>query len=234
MIPSQVVRLSLLWSLFVISAVMLGCQTAPNQSPREQEQPRAASHPRREQRERGQPGAFDYYVLTLSWSPEFCHGHPAAAECTSGHFGFIVHGLWPQYIDGYPENCSTDPGLADPSSMTDIMPDAGLVEHEWKTHGTCSGLDPQAYFRLVRQAFASVKIPEALSSPRRMSSITPQELKEQFISANPRLKAEGVAVSCGNNWLTGISVCMDKQLQPRLCESLRDCRANTIRVAPVH
>src|SRR5215831_16810486 len=67
----------------------------------------------------GKPGVFDYYMLTLSWSPEFCHSHADKPECQSGHHGFIVHGLWPQYVDGYPENCSNAPGLANPSEMTD-------------------------------------------------------------------------------------------------------------------
>jgi ribonuclease T2 len=160
----------------------------------------------------GRPGAFDYYVLALSWSPEFCHSHPEKPECQSGRFGFVVHGLWPQDTDGYPENCSTAPGLRDPSSMTDIMPDESLVAHEWKTHGTCSGLDADAYFRLVREAFESVTIPSELSSPKRMFSVTPQKLKQEFVATNPRLKAEDVTVSCGNNYLTGVSVCFNRQL----------------------
>ena len=84
---------------------------------------------RQRQHATGQPGAFDYYVLALSWSPEFCHSHPTKAECASGKFGFVVHGLWPQYAERYPENCSTAPGLSDPSRMADIMPDTGLVAH---------------------------------------------------------------------------------------------------------
>jgi len=188
---------------------------------------------RQRQHATGQPGAFDYYVLALSWSPEFCHSNPTKPECVSGKFGFAVHGLWPQYANGYPENCSTAPGLPDPSRMADIMPDAGLVAHEWTTHGTCSGLDADSYFKLVRQAFESVKLPAQLKSPTRGFSITPLALKEEFVAANPRLKAEDLAVSCGNNYLTGVSVCVDKQLQPRVCEGIRDCRANTIKVAPV-
>ena len=181
----------------------------------------------------GQPGAFDYYVLELSWSPEFCHSHPTKPECASGRFGFVVHGLWPQNASGYPENCSTAPGLSDPLRMADIMPDAGLVAHEWTTHGTCSGLDADAYFKLVRQAFESVKVPSRLKNPTLGFSVTPQELKEEFSASNPRLKAVDLAVSCGNNYLTGIDICFDKQLQPRACEGLRDCRANSIKVAPV-
>jgi ribonuclease T2 len=187
---------------------------------------------RKSQHASGQAGEFDYYVLALSWSPEFCHSHPTKPECASGKFGFVVHGLWPQYADGYPENCSTAPGLADPSRMSDIMPDVGLVAHEWTTHGTCSGLDADSYFKLVRRAFESLKVPTRLAAPKQGFSITPQELKEQFVAANPRLKAEELAVSCGNNYLTGIDVCFDKQLQPRACEGLRDCRANIVKVAP--
>lgn len=193
----------------------------------------ASNRHRQKQQQSGQPGVFDYYVLALSWSPEFCHGHPTKPECASGKFGFVVHGLWPQYEDGYPENCSTAPGPSDPSRMADIMPDTSLVAHEWTTHGTCSGLDAEAYFKLVRQAFDSVKIPAQLTSPNKMFSITPRELKEEFVAANPRLKPEDLAISCGNNYLTAVSVCLDKQLQPRACEGLRDCRANVIKVPPV-
>src|SRR5579859_4381594 len=82
---------------------------------------------------------FDYYLLNLSWSPEFCYSHRDAPECAA-HHTFVLHGLWPQNFDGtYPENCSGAPGPADPSSFSDVYPDAGLLQHEWKTHGTCSG-----------------------------------------------------------------------------------------------
>jgi ribonuclease T2 len=191
-----------------------------------------SSHHRARQHDQSQPGIFDYYVLALSWSPEFCHSHPSNAQC-SGHFGFVVHGLWPQFVDGYPEHCSTHPGLANPSSMTDIMPDPSLVAHEWATHGTCSGLDAEAYFKLVRRAFGSVQVPARLAATSRMFSLTPQQLKEEFAAANPRLRAENLTVSCGNNYLTGVSVCLTKQLQPTACQALRDCRANSVKIAPV-
>jgi ribonuclease T2 len=181
----------------------------------------------------GQPGAFDYYVLALSWAPEFCYSHSYSPECQGGHHGFIVHGLWPQYINGYPENCSTAPGLANPASMLDIMPDPKLVEHEWATHGTCSGLDAEAYFQLIRQAFTQIHIPAKLSSPAQTLSMTPSQVKDEFLQSNPRLTREAITVSCGNNYLTAVSVCMTKTLEPMACQSLRDCRANSIRVPPV-
>ncbi len=192
-----------------------------------------SSHRRRTQAQSGQPGAFDYYVLALSWAPEFCHSHAESPECGSKHYGFVVHGLWPQFTDGYPEHCSTAPGLADPSRMTDIMPDPKLVEHEWATHGTCSGLDADNYFKLVRQAFGEIHIPDKLVAPTQPFSMTPAEVKDEFLRSNPRLPREGITVSCGNNYLTAVSVCMTKGLEPKACESLRDCRANSLRIPPV-
>ncbi len=97
-----------------------------------------------------QPSAtqnFDYYLLNLSWSPEFCHSHPNATECAE-HSTFVLHGLWPQNNDGtYPQNCSTEPGPHNPADYNDIYADPGLLRHEWRTHGTCSGLSPDAVLR---------------------------------------------------------------------------------------
>lgn len=181
----------------------------------------------------GTPGVFDYYLLTLSWSPEFCYSHPQKPECQSGHHGFVVHGLWPQYVQGYPENCSTAAGLANPAAMEDIMPDAGLVAHEWTTHGTCSGLDAEAYFKLLRRAFQSVKVPERFAAPRENFSIPPQDVKGEFVRDNPKFTADEMTVSCGNNYLTAVSFCVSKDLKPTACQNLRDCRANVIRVPAV-
>lgn len=178
----------------------------------------------------GEPGVFDFYVLALSWSPEFCYSHPDKPECQSGHHGFVLHGLWPQYIDGYPENCSTAPGLTHPEEMAEVMPDAGLVAHEWNTHGTCSGLDAESYFKLVRRVFASIKVPERFVDGRSNFSIAPEEVKSEFVQANPNFSAEDMTVSCGNNYLTAVSLCMTKDLKPTACQNLRDCRARVIRV----
>jgi ribonuclease T2 len=185
------------------------------------------------QGQRGTPGQFDYYLLTLSWAPEFCYSHGESPECQGQHFGFVVHGLWPQYGNGYPENCSSEPGLADASTMTDIMPDPRLVAHEWSTHGTCSGLKADGYFKVVRQAFASIHVPAKFSAPAAEFLITPAEVKDTFLQANPQLSREEMTVSCGNNYLTAVSVCMSKDLKPTACQNLRDCRANRIKVPPV-
>jgi ribonuclease T2 len=194
----------------------------------------SSKHHGASQARQGTPGEFDYYLLTLSWSPEFCYSHADKPECQSGHHGFVVHGLWPQDApQGYPENCSTAPGLANPAEMADLMPDAGLVAHEWSTHGTCSGLDAENYFQLLRRAFQSVKVPQRFVSPRENFSIAPQEVKSEFVQSNPNFSAEEMTVSCGNNYLTAVSLCLTKDLKPTACQNLRDCRANVIRVPAI-
>ena len=183
-----------------------------------------------------QPGAFDYYLLNLSWEPEFCHSQRNASseECQAGGRGFVVHGLWPQFTDGYPEHCSDAPGPSDPSKYLDFMPTTWLLRHEWTTHGTCSGLAADAYFELIRRAHASIKIPDQLAKPSRQLSMAPSEVKRAFVDANPGLQGRDMAVSCGNNYLTAVEFCLNKDtLTPQACGAVRDCKATVIRVAPV-
>ena len=175
---------------------------------------------------------FDYYLLNLSWSPEFCHSHPNATEC-SQHSGFVLHGLWPQFNNGtFPENCSTEPGPSNPAAYSDIYPDPGLLIHEWRTHGTCSGLSPDAFFTLARNAFHSVAIPSTLSHLDHPISMPPSQILDLFTEANPSIPRSSFALSCGNNYLTAIEVCLNKNAQPTPCGPIRSCRANTVRITP--
>jgi ribonuclease T2 len=178
------------------------------------------------------PQNFDYYLLNLSWSPEFCHSHQTAPECAQ-HLTFVLHGLWPQNNSGpYVENCSNAPGPQDPAQYSDIYPDPGLLRHEWQTHGTCSGLAPDAFFNLARQAVHSVAIPTELTSLDHQISMPPADILNLFAKSNPSFPPDSVALSCGNNYLTAIEVCMTKTLQPTSCTNLRSCRANTVRIPP--
>jgi len=175
---------------------------------------------------------FDYYLLNLSWSPEFCYSHRNAPECAQRN-AFVLHGLWPQNLTGaWPQHCSTDPGPSDPSQFADIYPDPGLLQHEWQTHGTCSGLTPDAFFTTARAAFHSVVIPTQLTSLTQQISMPPAEILGLFTTANPSIPRSSLALSCGNNFLTAVEVCLNKQLQPTACGPIRSCRANTVRIPP--
>jgi ribonuclease T2 len=175
---------------------------------------------------------FDYYLLNLSWSPEFCHSHRTAPECGKGA-AFVLHGLWPQNSDGsYPQNCGNAPGPADPSQYSDIYPDQGLLQHEWRTHGTCSGLSPDAFFTTARAAFKSFTVPRNLAQLTAQISLPPDQILSLVTESNPSISANSLALSCGNNYLTAVEVCLDKQLHPIACGRVRSCRANTVRIPP--
>lgn len=209
----------------ILLVVVAGCKSTPPSSQREGATP-SAPH---QQRAASQ---FDFFLLNLSWSPEFCYSHPGAAECAQ-HATFVLHGLWPQNNNGtYPENCSSAPGPADPSQYSDIFPDPGLLQHEWATHGTCSGLSPDVYFTTARKAFRSVVIPPQLANLKAQASMPPDQIVGLFTTSNPQVPSSALAVSCGHNFLTAIEECLDQNLKPIACNSVRSCRANTVRIPP--
>lgn len=210
----------------------LGCNSSPVATPSSDVQ--QESHQRQASIAQGATASqhFDYYLLNLSWSPEFCYSHPNAVECGQ-HRTFTLHGLWPQNNTGpYIKNCSHAPGPRDAAAYSDIYPNPGLLRHEWKTHGTCSGLTPDAFFDLARKAVQSVAIPTELASLDRQISMPPAQILDLFVRANPSFPRESLALSCGNNYLTAIEVCMSKTLRPTACGSIRSCRANTVRIPP--
>jgi ribonuclease T2 len=193
-------------------------------------------HRRRSRRgrpeEQAAPGQFDFYLLNLSWSPEFCATHGESPECGRS-LGFVVHGLWPQNTSGdYPQHCSDAPGPSNPQADTDIMPTASLVEHEWQTHGTCSGLGVDDYFAAIHKSYAGVKIPANIGLGRDGDGVTPDDLLARFAAANPGYPPGSFALSCGNNRLTAVEICLSKDLHPEACQGVRSCRANVVKVTP--
>lgn len=190
----------------------------------------------------GTPGEFAYYLLSLSWSPAYCIASPGAAECNGPRrFGFIVHGLWPQYERGWPENCDA-PGAVSEAvvrGIADLMPARGLVHHEWAAHGSCSGLGPADFFALVRRAASSVAIPPELAKLTRAMELPPAAIAAQFQRANPRLPAQSLVVICtrqGAPRLREVHVCLGRDLVPRACsaDAMRAaCREPQVIIPPI-
>jgi len=111
-------------------------------------------------------GDFDYYVLSLSWSPSWCATEGDARQSpqcdASADYGWVLHGLWPQYHRGWPSYCRTTqphPTRQMSAEMADIMGSSGLAWYQWKKHGVCSGLTAAAYYDLARRAYDSVTRP---------------------------------------------------------------------------
>ncbi|HEY6940672.1 ribonuclease T2 [Dokdonella sp.] len=166
-------------------------------------------------------GRYDYYVMALSWSPTFCRTHPDEDEqCGHEGFGFVLHGLWPQYEGGGgPQRCRTDatPDRRTVEATLAFMPSRRLVNHEWHAHGSCSGLAPSAYFGLADRAFASVQVPPELKAPSRDLSMRAADLRAALERANPGLADDMLSLHCSQGELVEVRVCLDKDLAPRRC-----------------
>ena len=223
--PPTCSRIAATISAAILALTLLGCDAAPAQTPATTSSPAAPTlNP--------SSSAYDYYILNLSWSPEFCVTHSDNPQCTA-HPGFVVHGLWPERNDGsYPQNCTTRPGPTNDAVWTGVIPTQYLAMHEWQTHGTCTPYDADTFFNLVRKAYQSIKIPDTLTHTTSQTTQPPADIIDSFARINTSLPPGGIVLSCGNNYLTAIEICFDKNLQPRACSGLRTCRANVVKITP--
>lgn len=186
---------------------------------------------------------FDFYVLSLSWSPSWCAENDARAggeQCRKGGgYGFIVHGLWPQYERGYPEFCPTRQPDRVPDALgrtvMDIIPSMGLIGHQWRKHGSCSGLGQKDYFSVVRAARERIAVPPGLARIRARERMSPEAVEQAFLTANPGLARKGVAVTCEDGRLAEVRICLTRDLAFRPCPEVdrAACRAKTVELPPI-
>jgi ribonuclease T2 len=185
---------------------------------------------------------FDFYVLSLSWSPSYCEAEGEEAnrqQCESARpYAFVVHGLWPQFERGYPENCRTDEERVENSTLRtlyDLMPSAGLIRHQWRKHGSCAGLSQDDYFDVLRAAREAVAVPAEFHRLEAYRTLDPDDAERAFLSANPGLGGEGIAVTCDKRFLREVRVCMTKDMTFRACPEVdrRACRLDRVVMPPV-
>jgi ribonuclease T2 len=202
-------------------AIILACALAESAAARSKSSSSHSHHRGHQPAATGTRGEFDYYVMALSWSPTFCETHPEEDEqCGHKGYGFLLHGLWPQYErGGGPENCPTtdEPDRRTIASTLAFMPSRQLVTHEWRAHGACTGLDPAGYFALADRAFAVVHAPQTLTAPREPLRMTSDQLLSAFRDANANLRDDMISLHCSRGELAEVRVCLDKDLAPRSC-----------------
>ena len=177
-------------------------------------------------------GVFDYYVMALSWSPAWCEltgearGDP---QCDAGNGrAWVLHGLWPQFDDGYPSDCRTaqrDPTRGETAAMADIMGGAGLAFYEWKKHGRCSGLTAPDYYAASRAAFGSVVLPPVFGAITTDLVLPARVIEDAFVEANPPISRDQITVICKAGLISEVRICLTKDLAPRDCgaDVVRDC-----------
>ena len=191
----------------------------------------------------GEPaGDFDYYVLALSWTPSWCEetgDERGSPQCDAGEgYGFAVHGLWPQFEDGWPSYCRTverDPSRSRTNAMADIMGSGGSAWYQWKKHGRCAGLTADAYFDTVRAAYVGVVRPEVFRRLTDEITLPAAVVEEAFLETNPLLVADGVTVTCKQGRIQEVRVCLNLDLSPRACgeDAVRDCTLQRAEMDPI-
>ncbi|MEY8829250.1 ribonuclease T [Sedimentitalea sp. XS_ASV28] len=187
-------------------------------------------------------GAFDYYVLSLSWSPNWCAltGDAQRSEqcdARSDH-GWILHGLWPQFHRGYPSYCQTaerPPSRRMTAAMADIMGTSGLAWYQWKKHGTCTGLSAEQYYDLSRRAYALVNRPEVFRKLDKTVKLPASVVEEAFLQANPDWTADMLTITCRDGHIQEARLCLSRDLRPVPCgqDVIRDCQARSAVFIPV-
>lgn len=187
--------------------------------------------------ENNQAGNFDYYLLTLSWSPAFCLTHADNTQCTKD-YGFVLHGLWPQYDQGgWPQRCAPIATLTQEERAygNTLFPTNSLLTHEWETHGTCSGLSATAYLKAADLALSKLKIPAELEAPRQPLYMSAQQILTAFYTRNPTLPKDSIVAICRGKDLSEVRICHDKNLHFQSCApSVKtQCRSGEIRIVNI-
>lgn len=208
--------------------------------------PAALARGRGDRGDRGRqsvPGQFDFYLMSLSWAPTFCaraedRRARRQPECRIPSYGFVVHGLWPQYERRFPASCQVPPPRLDRaivSEMLDLMPAPHLVYNEWDRHGTCSGLSAREYFATVRRARAGIAIPQQFQGLHQALTVPPDAVKDAFIKANPDLPRGGIAVACAGRRLSEVRICLSKDLKFRPCPDVvaHSCLRDAVLITPL-
>ena len=187
-------------------------------------------------------GEFDYYVLSLSWTPSWCAiegDGRGSTQCDAGQgYGFTLHGLWPQYETGWPSYCPTverSPTRGMTGAMTDIMGSSGLAWNQWNKHGVCTGLSAAEYFALSRLAYELIDRPGVLRRIERDLRLPAEIIEEAFLEENPQLTDDMITVTCRDGRVQEIRICLTRDLEPRACgrDVARDCSLNDALFSPM-
>ena len=191
----------------------------------------------RDDRPRDTAGVFDYYVLSLSWSPEYCATTRRSDELQCARpYAFVAHGLWPQYERGWPADCESRERVSDATinRLLPIMPSRGLIIHEWRKHGTCSGLGADGYFAALERSYRAIRIPDHYQRLPETRVVAASELRRELLAANLSIKSAGLVLQCSGRYLQEVRICLDRSYGSRACGSdLRDRCGDRVVLRPV-
>ena len=158
-------------------------------------------------RESKQSTSSSSSLLALTWGPSLCAVEVSVRGCRTGDVArkgqaFLLHGLWPQpsteqycNITGHrPLELSRD--LRD--RLQTLMSDAAsMAAHEWKAHGSCSGVTPQEYFSVSATLTDQVRaVLDPAFQRARGQRLTVRGVRELFDTRFGSGAGRRVALSC--------------------------------------
>lgn len=187
-------------------------------------------------------GDFDYYVMALSWSPTWCalegdrRGSPQCEADADN--GWILHGLWPQYEDGWPSFCRTEarnPSRSDTAAEADLFGSSGNAWHQWNKHGRCSGLRADDYYDFARLAYQSIERPDVLRQLDRAVRLPAAVIEQAFLEENESLTPDQITITCKQGRIQEARICLTRDLELRTCgrDVSRDCTAQDALFDPI-
>lgn len=187
-------------------------------------------------------GEFDYYVMALSWSPNWCalegdsRGSPQCDD--DADFGWVLHGLWPQFENGWPADCRhtfRNPSRRDTTAMADLFGSSGSAWHQWNKHGSCSGLSPDDFYALAREAYGRITRPAVLRDLDRPVTLPASLIEDAFMRDNDGLDPDEITITCRSGRIQEARICLTRDLELRDCGSdvIRDCSLDDALFDPV-
>ena len=169
------------------------------------------------------------YTLALSWSPEFCkpraddRSHAAQCSGTNGSFGLVVHGLWPESGQSWPQWCGSSTALtpAEVRGAMCMMPSERLGARQWAKHGSCMVDRPAKYLKVTSILWRGLRIPD-YDRISREDGLTAGRIRAAFADANPAWPEHAIGVKLnGRGWLEEVRLCYSKTFRPARCSASR-------------
>lgn len=170
------------------------------------------------------------YTMALSWSPEFCkprskdRSHAFQCGRQSGSFGMVVHGLWPESGESWPQWCAAPPAAltqADVRGALCRMPSDRLIARQWAKHGSCMVKRPANYLRIIGVLYGGLRLPD-YDRISREDNLTAGRIRAAFADANPGWREEAIGVKLNaRGWLEELRLCYNKRFRPVRCSPSR-------------
>ena len=161
---------------------------------------------------------------------------PQCAQASG--YGWILHGLWPQFNRGYPSFCRTierAPSRGMTAAMADIMGTPGLAWHQWKKHGSCTGMSASAYYAISREAYGRINRPVVFRKLDRSVKLPASVVQDAFLKANPGLEPDSITITCRDGHIQEARICMSRDLEFVPCgrDVVRDCAMDDALFTPL-